>query len=545
MRGLRTATLIAVVLAAVAAAPAGAVTRAPLPRLARLGDPPATLAPGSAFTMRFRVFNGSHRLTSARATVTVRMSGAGKRIVLPGKAIVPALARRKTYRGSRRYVLPAAIAPGSYRLIACVKRSGVKAVCTTAARTVVVPGAVPSGAPQPPAGSAPPTSTDPPAPVPDDTPPTGGDPPADPPPPDTTAPAVTITSPTEAADLGGRKPLVSGTAGTAAGDASTVTVRFTGPGSPQTLSATVSGGNWSVGPADDLVPGTWSVVANQQDAAGNTGTSAARSFGINATLLAGGDIAACDRTDDSDTAALLDSLGGDAVAALGDLAYEQGTASEFTNCYGPTWGRAKARTRPAIGNHEYELSPSPYFAYFGAAAGDPAKGYYSYELGAWHVIVLNSNCAQVSCAGGSPQATWLSADLAAHPAKCTLAYWHHPLFNSSSLTGATPGVIPLWDILDAAGADLVLNGHAHDYERFAPQHSNGVAAANGMREIIAGTGGYDHHDQDLTVANSQARNKTDFGVLELTMRQGGYDWEFHSTTAPPAGFTDSGTTSCG
>jgi acid phosphatase type 7 len=528
-------TTAAAVSVAVAAAPASAA-RAPLPRLARVGNPPATVAPGSALTARFRLTNPAAR-TSARATVTVRLTTQrGARTGLPGKAIVPALRAHRTFRGSRRFTLPAAIAPGSYSVVACVKRSGVKAVCRPAGRTLTVPGPAQAGG-----GST--TTTPPPSGT--TTPPPGGTTPSPPPPADTTAPSVTVALPAEGADVDARRPPVGGSAGTAAGDEHSVSVRLTGPGATQTLTAPVDGsGAWSASPTADLAPGRWSAVAEQRDAAGNTGTSAARGFAVSAVLLAGGDIAACDRTGDSDTAALLDSIGGDAVAPLGDLAYEQGTSAEFANCYDPTWGRAKARTRPAIGNHEYESgSPAAYFTYFGAPAGDPAKGYYSYDLGTWHVVVLNSNCSLVACAAGSSQATWLSADLAAHPAACTVAYWHHPLFTSSQLTGPNPSVAPLWDILDAAGADLVLNGHAHVYERLAPQHSNGSAAADGIREIVAGTGGYDHHDLDGSAPNSQAKDRTTFGVLELTLRQNGYRWDF----VPAAGgtFTDSGTTACG
>ena len=529
MRGLRTATLTAVVLAAFAPAsgPASAATRGPLPRLTKVGDPPATLAPGSAFTMRFRVVNRSRRLTSARATVGVRLAAAGRRIGLPGRAIVPALKRRRTYRGSRRYVLPSGIAPGSYRLIACMKRPGVKAACATAARALVVPGA---SQPAPTPASQPPTTPAP-------------DPPA---PPDTTAPAVAIDGPVQGADLGNRKPEVTGSAGTAAGDIREVSVRFTGPSGPQTRTATVGDdGRWAVRPAVDLAPGTWSVVAEQKDDAGNGGTSNARGFGINAVLLAAGDISTCGNDNDEATATLLDNLGGDAVAALGDLVYENGTPTEFDTCYDPTWGRAKPRTHPAIGNHEYHTTNAAgYFGYFGAAAGDPAKGYYSYDLGAWHVVVLNTNCGVVACGAGSAQAIWLQSDLDANPRACTVAYWHHPIFTKTTSTIPTDTAVQtLWTILDNGAADLVLNGHAHTYERYAPQRANGTAAGDGVREIIVGTGGRSHHNLSGTSPNLEVADNTTYGVLDLTLRQAGYDWKFHPTM--PAGFTDSGTTSCG
>jgi hypothetical protein len=183
-----------------------------------------------------------------------------------------------------------------------------------------------------------------------------------------------------------------------------------------------------------------------------------------------------------------------------------------------------------------------YFSYFGASAGDPSTGYYSWDLGGWHLIALNSNCVVVSCAAGSAQEKWLAADLAAHPAACTLAYFHHPLFSS---TGAqTAGVKPLWDDLYAAGADLVLNGHAHVYERFAPQTPAGGGSATGITEIVAGTGGEDHGNFKVTPAkHSQARNNTTFGVLRLVLHTSGYTWTFLPDTASGT-FTDAGSRPC-
>jgi hypothetical protein len=260
-------------------------------------------------------------------------------------------------------------------------------------------------------------------------------------------------------------------------------------------------------------------------------------------VIAAGDIAGCDTGGDEQTAALLDALGGDVVAPLGDLVYEDGTAQQFTDCYHPTWGRHKASSRPAIGNHEYQTgNANGYFGYFGAAAGNPSQGYYSYDLAGWHVIALNSNCTVVACDDASPQAQWLRQDLAAHPAACTLAYWHHPRFNSSPATGPAPATAPLWAILDQAGADVLLTGHAHTYERFAPQTSSGAAAADGLRQWIVGTGGRSHHSLGSAAANSQVRHSGTFGVLELTLRAGAYDWRF----VPVAGgtFSDSGSAGC-
>src|SRR5207249_3187560 len=193
-------------------------------------------------------------------------------------------------------------------------------------------------------------------------------------------------------------------------------------------------------------------------------------------LLAAGDIASCASTGDEATAALVNDMPTATVAAVGDLAYENGTAAEFTSCYQPSWGPFKARTRPTTGNREYNTpGPSGYFGYWGAAAGNPAQGWYSYDLGGWHVIALNSSCPEVGgCFAGSPQETWLRADLAAHRTGCTLAYWHHPLFSGTSGT-AEPDMLQFWQDLYDSNADLVLTGHAHNYQRFAPQTAQGVA----------------------------------------------------------------------
>jgi hypothetical protein len=260
------------------------------------------------------------------------------------------------------------------------------------------------------------------------------------------------------------------------------------------------------------------------------------------TLVGAGDIAGCDFNQDRKTAKLLGRISG-TVFTLGDNVYNSGTSAEFANCYNPTWGRHKTRTKPAVGNHEYLTSgASGYFNYFGAAAGDPKKGYYSYDRGDWHVIVLNSNCSQVPCAAGSAQDTWLRADLANHPNKCTLAYFHAPLY-SSGQHGNSTSVRPFWEALYKANADVVLSGHEHDYERFAPQNPYGAFdSARGIREFVVGTGGTYLRPFGTIKANSVSRNATTHGVLKLTLNSGGYAWKF----VPVAGktFTDSGTASC-
>src|SRR5215210_357839 len=194
-----------------------------------------------------------------------------------------------------------------------------------------------------------------------------------------------------------------------------------------------------------------------------------------AVVLAAGDIASCSNTGDSKTAALLDGIPGE-VLALGDLAYDNGSASEFTNCYDPTWGRHKARTHPVPGNRDYVTSnAAPYYAYFGAAAGAAGEGYYSFNVGSWHLVALNSNIAMES---GSAQNIWLKSDLASNSQVCTLAYFHHPLYSSYSDAG-TGGITyssvrPLYDVLYAAGAEVILAGHRHFYERMAPTKPDGT-----------------------------------------------------------------------
>ncbi len=256
-------------------------------------------------------------------------------------------------------------------------------------------------------------------------------------------------------------------------------------------------------------------------------------------LVAAGDIASCSTTTDEATAKLLDAIPG-AVATLGDNVYTKGTAAQFRDCYGPTWGRHKTRTHPSVGNHDYlTAGASGYYGYFGSAAGSKTKGYYSYDLGtAWHVVVLNSECDVVSCSATSAQVAWLKADLAAHADDHVIAYWHEPLF-SSGLHGSNPSVQPFWEALYAAGADIVLNGHDHQYERFAPQDPWGRADdTHGIRAFVVGTGGEELRPRADHAANSQVFSST-FGVLKLTLHADSYDWAF----VPIAGssFTDAGT----
>jgi hypothetical protein len=260
-------------------------------------------------------------------------------------------------------------------------------------------------------------------------------------------------------------------------------------------------------------------------------------------LIAAGDISSCNNDGDEATALLVEAREG-AVAVLGDSVYDSGTPAEFANCYEPTWGRFKERTRPAVGNHEYQTpGAGGYYDYFGAAAGEPGQGYYSYDLGAWHIVVINSLCWEVGgCGSEDPQAVWLAADLRAHPASCTLAYWHFPRF-SSGLHGSSTIVKAYWDLLYQSGAEVVLTGHDHSYERFAPQDAQGGADPDrGIRQFIVGTGGASHYGFPLALANSEVRESATFGVLVLTLDEDRYEWDF----VPVAGntFVDKGSGVC-
>jgi hypothetical protein len=259
-------------------------------------------------------------------------------------------------------------------------------------------------------------------------------------------------------------------------------------------------------------------------------------------ILAAGDIADCASQGDEATARLLDGLPG-TILLLGDIAYPSGRPQDF-RCYDASWGRFKSRTKPSPGNHEYlTRNASGYFDYFGAAAGARDKGYYSFDEGAWHVVSLNSNCSRVGgCGRGSPQEQWLRADLAATTRRCTLAYWHHPLF-SSGQHGDHVAMRPIWEALYEARAELVLVGHDHVYERFAPQSPTGAAdSARGIRQFTVGTGGKNHTRLRTPKRNSEVRNDNTFGLLRLMLTSSGYDWQF----VPEAGktFTDAGAGAC-
>jgi hypothetical protein len=248
-----------------------------------------------------------------------------------------------------------------------------------------------------------------------------------------------------------------------------------------------------------------------------------------------GDIAGCTlRFHDEETAALLDRIEG-TVFALGDNVQGPGTAEDFANCYHPNWGRHKDRTWPAVGNHEYNVPGAvPHFEYWGDRAGPAGKGYYSYDLGAWHIVVLNSNLLF------EEQNEWLAADLAANSAQCTLAYWHHPWFTSSTYRGPEE-LLRFVEILDEAGADVILTGHAHGYERFAPQTPAGEPDEQGIRHFVVGTGGAPFHPFRRVKPNSEVRELV-YGLLKMELFPDRYTWEF--VPIEGATFSDSGAGNC-
>lgn len=299
-------------------------------------------------------------------------------------------------------------------------------------------------------------------------------------------------------------------------DGATYDSRESGANAPQLILTT--------GPARDAVTGT--IIATVGDMAcapgGTVSATTCRQQQVSDDLVA-----------DTEVTQLL---------ALGDLQYEVGALSAFQTAYDPSYGRLKPITKPAPGNHEYDTSgASGYYTYFGAAAGDPTKGYYSYDIGtSWHVVVLNSNCTIVSCAAGSTQEQWLRTDLAATDRPCVMAAWHHPRFTSSLSHSNDPAVAPFWDALQDYDADVVLSGHVHNYERFAPQLPSGVADPLGIRQFIVGTGGKSQYGFSAAQPNSLVRFRS-FGYLKMVLGDPHYSWEFIDEVG---NVLDSGSTTC-
>ena len=251
-------------------------------------------------------------------------------------------------------------------------------------------------------------------------------------------------------------------------------------------------------------------------------------------LVGAGDIAACSHSNDESTAKLLDGISG-TVFTAGDNTYINGTYTEYMNCYHPTWGRHKSRTKPSPGNHDYNTSGAAgYFQYF-----RNTPSYYAYNLGDWRIYSLNS---EISVSSTSAQARWLKNDLAANPKRCVLAYWHSPRWSSGSRHGSDSSMQTLWKILYDAGAEVVISGHEHNYERFKQMNASGSAASSGLRQFVVGTGGAGLYSFGSAKSTSEVRNSSTYGVLKLTLNSTSYSWRF----VPVAGktFTDSGTTNC-
>lgn len=261
------------------------------------------------------------------------------------------------------------------------------------------------------------------------------------------------------------------------------------------------------------------------------------------TLWAVGDAATCGTDRDDAVARFLANQEG-LIALLGDVVYEKGTSTEFGRCFDPIYGQLKDRLRPAVGNHEYGTRGAQgYFDYFGSLAGEPGRGWYSYDVGAWHVIVLNSNCKQVGgCGPDSPQYQWLLGDLTAHPTLCTLAYWHHPRWSSGE-HGNFESMQSIWELLYRTGVDLVLSGHDHDYERFLPLDAQGQPdRERGIVQFVVGTGGRSLRPLGDRLPTSAIGTDRSYGVLELHLSDGHYAWRFHTVAGAP--FEDSGDGSC-
>jgi len=293
----------------------------------------------------------------------------------------------------------------------------------------------------------------------------------------------------------------------------------------------------TVAPAESTVPASSSPVSSPS--------------GPDPVIAAAGDIA-CDpstnggapaRCDQAATAAQILDLKPTAVLVLGDQQYENNTAAAYSSVFDKSWGQFKDLIHPTIGNHEYLThAASGYFGYFGAAAGDPTRGYYSWNLGAWHIVALNSECSHVGgCRFGSPQETWLKADLAANPTACTLVTWHEPRWSSGEHGNATQ-MDAIWNDLVDAHVDVALAGHNHDYERFPALDASGMPNPSGVQEFVVGTGGKNHYPFNAPAIATEIRDDTAFGILKLTLHASSYDWQF--LPAPGYTFTDAGSMAC-
>ena len=312
--------------------------------------------------------------------------------------------------------------------------------------------------------------------------------------------------------------------------------------SSDNTAATVNGNGLVTG----VAPGSATITAMSEGKSGSASITVT-AVGATVTLVGAGDIAECGAASDDSTAALLGRIGG-TVFTAGDNAYPDGYYQDYANCWAPSWGQYQSVVHPAAGNHEYHDSiasgAADYYRYFfrdhGTVVGDSGSYYYSYDLGAWHIVVLNTF---IDMSAGSPQEQWLRADLAASTKRCTLAYMHYPRFSSGSVHGSYSGVQALWQALYDYGAEIAIAGHDHEYERFAPQTPDGhLDTVRGIRAFVVGTGGGGLYSFGTPLPNSEVRNSNTWGVLKLTLADGSYTWEFVPITGQT--FNDSGSGTC-
>jgi Concanavalin A-like lectin/glucanases superfamily len=377
-------------------------------------------------------------------------------------------------------------------------------------------------------------------------------------------PTVVLTSPERTSHTTDPTPAFAGSASTGALDRPAIEVRLyrgrSASGAPLRVLAARRGaaGSWSVSARSPLPTGTYTVQAVQASVTSEVGRSAAATFTVvqnlssAGPLLAGaGDIADCTDTGHVLTAELLAETPDAKVQTFGDNAYPHGSPSNFDNCYGRSWGAAKERTNPAIGDHEYETrGASGYFGYFAErlarfapSARDPARAYYSYDLGTWHVVVLNASCSDAPGCSVERQLGWLEQDLLQHESRCTLAVLHSPRWSSGDVHRDNPGMQGFWKRLYDAGTDVVVGGDEHVYERYAPQDPRGAYdPLRGLRQLTVGTGGGSLYGFEGADANSEVRYRASYGILRLALLRGGYEWQF--VAADPTRVVDGGSDRC-
>ena len=377
-------------------------------------------------------------------------------------------------------------------------------------------------------------------------------------------PKVKITSPESASRTSDPTPTFAGSASAGALDRAAIEVRLyrgnSTSGTPLRVMATKRGtaGSWSISPRSPLPVGTYTVQALQASVTGDEGRSAPATFRVvrrltseGAMLAGAGDIADCSDTGHLLTAELLAQTTDATVQTFGDNAYPHGSSSDFLGCYDRSWGAVKGRTNPAIGDHEYETpSAAGYFGYFaerlarfGPSARDPARAYYSYDLGPWHLVVLNASCWKVRACSVERQLAWLDQDLGRHVSRCTLAVLHSPRWSSGDVHGDNREMQGYWDSLYAAGADVIVGGDDHVYERYAPQDPHGAYdPRRGLRQFTVGTGGGSLYGFEAVDANSEVRFRASYGVLRLALLRRGYEWQF--VAAGPTRVIDAGSDGC-